>query len=68
MASTLAPSSHRSNASGAKITGMRSWIGTSVRLARVVTMAAVSSSSPFGPVQVSHSPAKASGAPDLACT
>ena len=38
------------------------------RLARVVTMAAVSSSSPLGPIHVSHSPAKANGPPDLAVT
>ena len=61
MASTLAQSSQKSKASGGTITGMRSWIGVSVRLAGVVTMAAVSISSPFGPIQVSHRPAKAIG-------
>ena len=48
-ASTLAQSSQRSNASGATMTGMRSWMAASVRFARVVTIAAVSTSSPFGP-------------------
>jgi len=33
------------------------------RFDTVVTIAAVSTSSPFGPVQVSHSPAKAIGVP-----
>jgi len=46
---------------------MRSWMALSVLLARVVTIVPVSSSSPFGPVQVSHRPAKASGSPDAAC-
>ncbi len=58
-------SSQRLKASGGTITGMRSWIGASVLLARVVTIAAVSNSSPLGPVQVSHKPANASGAPVL---
>jgi hypothetical protein len=61
-ASTPAQSSQRSNASGAITTGMRSWIGASRRFAVVVTMQAVSNSSPFGPIQVSHSPANATGA------
>ena len=41
---------------------------TSMRLARVVTTVAVSSSSPLGPVHVSQRPAKASGSPDFART
>ena len=40
------------------------FVGDEVSLfARVVTIAAVSISSPFGPVQVSHNPAKAIGPP-----
>ena len=38
------------------------------RLAVVVTIAAVSISSPFGPIQLSHSPAKAIGCPDFSRT
>jgi hypothetical protein len=53
--------SQRSNAFGGTITGMRSCRPERLRLARVVTIAAVSNSSPFGPVQVSHRPANASG-------
>ena len=58
-----APSSQRSKASGGRITGMRSCSGASCGSPRVVTMAAVSISSPFGPIQVSHKPAKAIGPP-----
>src|SRR5215472_11844899 len=61
-AGTASQSSQRAKSSGATNAGMRGWIADSVRLAAVVTMAAVSSSSPLGPVQVSHKPAKASGA------
>ena len=43
-------------------------MAASARVDRVVTIAAVSTSSPLGPVQVSHRPAKASGAPDFART
>ena len=67
-ASTLTQSSQRSNASGGMITGMRPWMSATARLALVVTIAAVSISSPSGPVHVSHRPAKASGAPDPART
>src|SRR5260221_3056612 len=62
-ASTWAVSSQRSNPSGAITTGMRSWIGARARFAMVVTMQAVSTSSPLGPDQVSHNPANAIGPP-----
>jgi hypothetical protein len=52
-ASTAAQLSQRSKASGVRMTGMRSCKGASVPLARVVTIAAVSTSSPFAPAQVS---------------
>ena len=53
---------------GSSITGMRSWICAIGRLAAVVTIAALSISSPFGPLHVSHSPAKATGPPPLRLT
>jgi len=62
MASTLLQSSQKSKASAGMITGMRGCSVARSRLAAAVTMAAVSSSSPWGPIQVSHSPAKATGA------
>jgi hypothetical protein len=64
-ASTPRVSSHASNASSGRITGIRPWMSFSVALASVVTIAAVSTSSPFGPIQLSHNPANANGAPSL---
>ena len=61
--STFLQSSQKSNCSGGTITGARWCTAAIAALACVVTMAAVSISSPFGPIQVSHSPAKAIGPP-----
>ena len=63
LASTLAQSSHRSNAPGldhrhALMERHQRAVGAGV------TMEAVSSSSPFGPIHGSHTPANATGAPD----
>jgi len=44
-------------------TGSRGWIAAETALATVVTMQAVSTSSPLGPVHVSQSPASAIVAP-----
>ncbi len=44
---------------------MRSWMCAIDGLAAVVTIAAVSTSSPFGPIQFSHRPANAIGPPPL---
>lgn len=61
-ATGVSGSSQRSTPSGVRIAGMRSWIAAQVPLASVVTIAAVSSSDPSGPCQVSQIPAKGMGA------
>jgi hypothetical protein len=58
-------SSQRSTPAGVRIAGMRSWIAAQTPLASVVTMAAVSSSEPSGPCQVSQIPARGIGARSL---
>jgi hypothetical protein len=58
-ASTFAQSSQRSKACGGITAGMRSCSARKVRLAAVVMMQAVSTSSPFGPIQGSQTPANA---------
>ncbi len=58
-------SSHISYCSGLSTAGVRSWISVSSPVAAWVRMAAVSISSPSGPIQVDHSPAKIIGAPSF---
>ena len=47
---------------GSRMTGMRSWIGATSALASQVMTAQDSSAAPSGPIQSSHSPAKAKAA------
>ncbi len=56
-------SSQRSKSSGSMVTGTRSWSTAMSGPAAAVTIATVSTSSPFGPLQVSATPAKATGRP-----
>jgi len=51
--------SHKSIASGGRITGIRSWIGAAISFGRPVMMVHVSTASPSGEFHRSHSPANA---------
>ena len=52
--------------SGARITGMRAWMGASASLAVVVMIVTVCNSLPSANIQLSHRPAKVSRPPSAA--